>query len=194
MKLHLRELPKQIALSYSSQPGIGKTDTINAAAETMKKRVDGFKLIHIDVPSMSPTDIGATMPNRETGLLEFFCNAMLPNFYVDPNWTGIINFGEILNTDPTTLKLMQKYDNGEDINGRLRKPVGAVIIADSNRIIDKSGVVRPHCERGGDRQGSEGRGRAREAGRAVRSTRAVGDARGHQEHEADGHLHRTGAA
>jgi hypothetical protein len=150
MKLHLRDLPKQIALSFSartsllvlSQPGIGKTDTINAAAETMKKRVEGFELIHIDVPSMSPTDIGATMPNRETGLLEFFCNAMLPNFYVTPDWTGIINFGEILNTDPTTLKLMQKYDNGEDINGRLRKPKGAVIIADSNRIIDKSGVMQ----------------------------------------------------
>ena len=150
MKLHMREVPKQIALSYTahsnllilSQPGIGKTDTINAAAETMKKRIEGFKLIHIDVPSMSPTDIGATMPNRETMLLEFFCNAMLPNAYTDSGWTGIINFGEVLNTDNTTLKLLQKYVNGEDINGRLKKPTGAVVIADSNRIIDKSGVMQ----------------------------------------------------
>jgi hypothetical protein len=150
MKLELSKLGKQIAIMFHakvnciivSPPGIGKTDTINATAARLREKVEDFRIWYMDVPTMSPTDIGATMPNRETGLLEFFCNAGFPNAYTAPDARGILNLGEILNTDPTTLKLLQKYCNGEDINGKLRKPDGVIVVGDSNRISDKAGVFQ----------------------------------------------------
>lgn len=150
MKLELSKLGKQIAIMFHarvnciivSPPGLGKTMTINATAAKLRKRVEGFQIWYMDVPTMSPTDIGATMPNRETGMLEFFCNAGFPNAYTNPDAVGILNLGEVLNTDPTTLKLLQKYCNGEDINGRMRKPDGVIVVGDSNRISDKAGVFQ----------------------------------------------------
>ena len=147
MKMHLRDVPKQIALSFAagtnigfvSQPGIGKTETISEAARKLGERVPGFKMVEIDVPSMSPTDIGVYFPNMEARTLEFFANGGLPNVYTDgEDAKGIAHMGELLNCDAATGKLLQKWINGEDINGKLRKPKGFIVVADSNRLSDKS--------------------------------------------------------
>lgn len=150
MKMNLKYVPQQIALCYAArsnlvllgQPGIGKTYTVEAAAKKIAERVKGFQYVPIDVPTMAPPDIGAFMPSTSEHVLEFYANNVFPNHYRDPNATGILFLGEMLNVDPATGKLLQKYCNGEDINGRLRKPNGFIIIADSNRLIDKSGVLQ----------------------------------------------------
>lgn len=124
------------------QPGIGKTCSIEAFAEKMRERVPEFKVWHFYGPTMSPMDIQASMPDNATNTLKVYSNACLPNAYTEPDVKGVVFVGEMLNTDPTTLKLLQKYVNGEDMNGCLKKPHDVMVIADSNRLEDKAGVVQ----------------------------------------------------
>lgn len=126
------------------QPGIGKTHSIEAFAEKMRERVPEFKVWHFYGPTMSPMDIQASMPDNETQTLKVYSNASLPNAYTHPDVKGVVFVGEMLNTDPTTLKLLQKYVNGEDMNGCLKKPDGVMVIADSNRMEDKAGVLQQY--------------------------------------------------
>lgn len=146
----LKDMPLVMVRAYLSkanllmlgQPGIGKTHSTEALAVKMRDRVEDFKIWHFYGPTMSPMDIQASMPDNATNTLKVYSNACLPNAYTDPDVKGVVFVGEMLNTDPTTLKLLQKYVNGEDMNGCLKKPDGVMIIADSNRLEDKAGVVQ----------------------------------------------------
>lgn len=146
----LKDMPLVMVRAYLAksnllmlgQPGIGKTCTIEAFAEKMRERVADFKIWHFYGPTMSPMDIQASMPDNVTNTLKVYSNACLPNAYTHPDEKGVVFVGEMLNTDPTTLKLLQKYVNGEDMNGCLKKPAGVMVIADSNRLEDKAGVVQ----------------------------------------------------
>jgi hypothetical protein len=148
LPMRLKEAPLQIAISVEagtnllllSKPAVGKTETIIATAKRIQERKPDFQLACVDVASMTVMDFGATMPNRETGKLDYYPNGVLPNGYETPDWEGIINFGEEMNADPMVGKLMQKYKNNESINGKLIKPAKGVIISDSNRLVDRSGV------------------------------------------------------
>lgn len=150
MALRLKEATNAIVRSFKAgsnlllqgKPGIGKTFTIEAFVTKMKERIPHFQLWHFYGPTMSPMDIQACMPDVATGTLKVYSNACLPNAYHDPDVQGVLFIGEMLNTDPTTLKLLQKYVNGEDMNGCLRKPAGVMVIADSNRLEDKAGVLQ----------------------------------------------------
>ena len=122
------------------KPGIGKTVTIMAYAARMKERIPDFQLWTFYAPTMSPMDIQASAPDYDKGTLRLFNNEALPNAYTHPDAKGAVFFGELPNTDPATAKLLQKYINGEDMSGTLRKPDGVVVIADGNRLEDKSGV------------------------------------------------------
>lgn len=146
MAIRLKELPAILVRNYIAgvntfivgKPAIGKTHTINAFVAHMQKRIPDFKSWNFYAPTMSPMDIQASAPNYETHLLDFYNNAALPNAYTDPDVRGCIFFGEAPNTDPATMKLLQKYINGECMSGVLRKPDGVMVIADGNRIEDKS--------------------------------------------------------
>jgi len=150
MALRLKEMNLVMVRSYLAKknmlmlgkPGIGKTCTIEHFVERMKERIPEFRVWPFYGPTMSPMDIQAGMPDNATGTLKMYSNAGLPNAYREPDVKGVVFIGEILNTDPTTLKLLQKYVNGEDMNGVLRKPAGVTVIADSNRLEDKSGVMQ----------------------------------------------------
>lgn len=122
------------------RPGIGKTHTIEAFVAKMREKVEGFSGHYFYAPTMSPMDIQASAPDAATGLLKLYNNAALPNAYTDPDAKGVAFFGELPNADPTVARLLQKYINGEDMNGVLRKPEGIIVIADGNRLEDKSGV------------------------------------------------------
>lgn len=148
MAVRLKELPAILVRNYIAgvntfargKPAIGKTCTINAFVEQMKKKVPDFKCWLFYAPTMSPMDIQASAPNYETGMLALYNNAALPNAYQTPDAKGVLFLGELPNTDPATAKLLQKYINGEDMSGVLRKPDGIMVIADGNRIEDKSSV------------------------------------------------------
>jgi hypothetical protein len=148
MATRLKDLPPVLVRNYIARvntfirgkPAIGKTETIEQFVERMKPRVAGFRSWMFYAPTMSPMDIQASAPNYDTHLLEMFNNAALPNHYTTPDAVGVVFFGELPNADPATTKLLQKYVNGEDMSGVLRKPAGVVVIADGNRIEDKSGV------------------------------------------------------
>lgn len=152
MATRLKEMNPILARAYLakrnilmlSKPGIGKTDTINHFVEKMGEKIEGFKGWPFYGSTMSPMDVQAAMPDMETKTLAMFSNAGLPNAYTDPDVKGVVFIGEMLNTDPTTLKLLQKYVNGEDMNGVLRKPDGVIVIADSNRMEDKAGVIQQY--------------------------------------------------
>lgn len=148
MAIRLKEIPAVLVRSYlagtniflRSKPGIGKTMTITGWAHEMTKRVEDFQLWCFYAPTMSPMDIQASAPDYETGKLRLFNNEALPNAYLTPDAKGAVFFGELPNADATTAKLLQKYINGEDMSGVLRKPEGIIVIADGNRLQDKSSV------------------------------------------------------
>lgn len=148
MAIKLKELPPVLVRSYLAKsnvmlrgkPAIGKTETIEAFAEKMRERVENFKVWRFYAPTMSPMDIQGSAPDYERGVLRLFNNEALPNAYQSPDAVGVVFFGEMPNADSTTLKLLQKYANGEDMSGTLRKPAGVIVIADGNRLEDKSGV------------------------------------------------------
>lgn len=148
MATKLADMPTILLANYLAgintfmigKPGIGKTMTIDAFTEKAQAKAPGFKAHMFYAPTMSPMDIQASAPNYETHKLEMFNNAALPNAYDDADQKGVVFFGELQNTDPATAKLLQKYVNGEDMSGVLRKPEGVVVVADGNRLEDKSGV------------------------------------------------------
>lgn len=148
MAIRLKELPPVLVRNYIAgvntfvrgKPAIGKTCTINAFVDQMKKKIPDFQCWMFYAPTMSPMDIQASAPNYETGKLSLYNNAALPNAYDTPDVKGVMFLGELPNTDPATAKLLQKYINGEDMSGVLRKPDGVMVIADGNRIEDKSSV------------------------------------------------------
>lgn len=150
MATKLKNIPNLLLRAYVAKsnvymrgkPAMGKTDTVNLFVERMKQRVPDFRVWNFYGPTMSPTDIQMAMPDIATKTLEVFNNGTLPNAYTHPDVAGVVFIGEMPNTDPTTLKLLQKYINGEDMNGTLRKPKGVMIIADGNRLEDKSGVAQ----------------------------------------------------
>ena len=150
MSMRLKEITDVIVRCYQAKsnllmlgkPGIGKTDTINAFVEKMRERIPHFQLWPFYGPTMSPMDIQACMPDVASHTLSVYSNASLPNAYKTPDAVGVVFIGEMLNTDQNTLKLLQKYVNGEDMNGVLRKPEGVIVVADSNRLEDKAGVLQ----------------------------------------------------
>ena len=148
MPTKLKDIPSVLARNYVAgvntfirgKPAMGKTETINVFVDKMKARIEGFTCWMFYAPTMSPMDIQASAPDYERGVLRLFNNEALPNAYVTPDAVGVVFFGELPNADPSTTKLLQKYINGEDMSGTLRKPAGVVAVADGNRIEDKSGV------------------------------------------------------
>jgi len=151
MQVKLKEIPKMLLLAYVAEaqnlwmwgkPGIGKTDTVEEFAAKMRERVEDFMLWYFYGPTMSPIDIQGTMMAANSDVMKVCNNETLPNAYTHPNARGAIFFGEAGNTDNATLKQLQKYINGEDMNGKLRKPKGVMVIADSNRLQDKAGVIQ----------------------------------------------------
>lgn len=150
MRIHIKELPKQIAIAYAartnmlivSKPAVGKTWTVQDAANIIRQRVEGAGYWPLDLTTMSPNDICVYMPDMKEGKLAVFPNAELPNAYDNPDQTGIVFEDEALNADPTVTKVTQKYNNGESIGGRLRKPDGVIVVAAGNRLSDRAGVMQ----------------------------------------------------
>ena len=132
----------RINLFITGRPGIGKTSLISAFAASQPETNPDFQIHVFYAPTMTPIDIQATMPDQESGVLKFYNNEALPNAYTDPDMEGVIFFGELPNADPTVVKSLQKYVNGEDLNGCLRKPDNLRVIADGNRLEDRSGVLQ----------------------------------------------------
>lgn len=146
--LRLKDMPLVLVNNFlagtntfmTGKPGIGKSMSIEDYAAKMRERMPEFQIFRFYAPTMSPMDIMASAPDYEKGTLKLYVNEALPNAYTHPDMKGTIFFGELPNTDPATLKLLQKYINGEDMSGCMRKPDGVVVIADGNRLEDKSGV------------------------------------------------------
>ena len=147
-RIRLKDMPLVLVNNFlagantymAGRPGIGKSMTIEDYATKMQARMPEFQFFRFYAPTMSPMDIVASAPDYDRGTLKLYVNEALPNAYRDPDLKGAIFFGELPNADPATLKLLQKYINGEDMSGCLRKPEGIVVIADGNRLEDRSGV------------------------------------------------------
>jgi hypothetical protein len=161
--IRLKEMPLVLVTNFLSgtntymrgKPAIGKSKSIEEFVAEMQKRIPGFTVHRFYAPTMSPMDITATAPLEGTTKLKQYANEALPNVYSTYERTlpdgrveqysgaamkGAVFFGELPNADPATVRLLQKYINGEDMSGALRKPDGVVVIADGNRLEDKSGV------------------------------------------------------
>lgn len=128
-------------LTLTGEPGIGKTSIINQVVEQIQATDKEFMLWDIYTPSLSPIDFSVPMPDTKSGKLKMYHNDLLPNAFVTPNIRGILFLGERDNADPATNKALQKYINNENMSG-LRKPVGVVVVADSNSISHRSGTVQ----------------------------------------------------
>lgn len=161
--IRLKDMPLVLVTNFLAKtntfmrgkPAIGKSKSIEEFVLEMQKRVPHFVIGRFYAPTMSPMDICASAPLEGTNKLKMYANEALPNVYstyerVGENgqietysgadMVGAVFFGELPNADPATVRLLQKYINGEDMSGALRKPDGVVVIADGNRLEDKSGV------------------------------------------------------
>lgn len=161
--IRLKDMPLVLVTNYLARtntymrgkPAIGKSSMIEEFVLEMQKRIPHFVISRFYAPTMSPMDITATAPEEGTKYLRQYANESLPNVYSSYTRTladgrteqysgadmvGAVFFGELPNADPATVRLLQKYINGEDMSGALRKPDGVVVIADGNRLEDKSGV------------------------------------------------------
>lgn len=128
-------------LTITGEPGIGKTSIINQVVEAIQETDPDFQLWDIYTPSLSPIDFSVPMPDVTTGKLRMFHNSMLPNGFETPDARGVLFLGERDNADPATNKALQKYINNEAMSG-LMKPKGVIVVADSNAINHRSGVVQ----------------------------------------------------
>ena len=121
--LHIKQLRRELALSYAAgtnllligKPGIGKSMEIAATAKIMAERVEGFGHWKFDMTTATPNDLMAYMPNEATHKLEAYPNGTLPNAYDNSDLKGFCEIDEVLNGDPTTTKVFQKYINNEDV-------------------------------------------------------------------------------
>lgn len=159
----LKDMPLVLVTNYLAgvntfmrgKPAIGKSSMIEDFVAKMRDRMapkdaagniigdSPFRIFRFYAPTMSPMDIIASAPDyerKDANVLKLYANEALPNAHTDPDMKGAVFFGELPNADPATMKLLQKYVNGEDMSGVLRKPDGVVVIADGNRLEDKSGV------------------------------------------------------
>lgn len=128
-------------LHLTGEPGIGKTSVIEQAIAAIQKVQPDFWFETIYTPSLSPIDFVAMIPDHETESLKAYKNDKLPNAFDTPELKGVLFLGERDNADPATNKALQKYINNEDMGG-LRKPVGVIVVSDSNEISHRSGAVQ----------------------------------------------------
>lgn len=135
-----RAVRTQVNVHFTGNPGIGKTSIIEQTVEEIRKKDKEFKLWCMYTPAMTPLDFSAVVPNIKEKSLNTMHNDRLPNAYDDPEQRGILFLGESWNADQDTNKCLQKYVNNEDMGG-LRKPLGVIVVSDSNDIGHKSGVV-----------------------------------------------------
>lgn len=128
---------------FLSKPSAGKTHAIKAWADRMQRKDSRFGVWMFDVASMRPDDIQATMFDQSTNSLRVVSNHLLPNAHnsEQADAYGVVVLDELLNGDNVTMKSLQKYVNGEDL-GALRKPQNVLVVAMSNRLEDKAGVVQ----------------------------------------------------
>lgn len=150
MKINLKDLTQMLTVNYElghntfiiGKPAIGKSETVESFARRMQKKNDKFKFFPMYCGTLTPMDIQATAPDFASRKLVFFNNESLPNAYTDPDVEGVLFLGELPSADAQVVKLLQKYVNGEDMNGVLRKPAGIRVVADGNRIEDRSGAMQ----------------------------------------------------
>ena len=128
-------------LTITGEPGLGKTSVINQVVEAIQNTDKDFRLWDIYTPSLSPIDFSVPMPNTKTKKLDMYHNEMLPNAFDNPDLRGVLFLGERDNADPSVNKALQKYINNECMTG-LKKPKGVIVVADSNRVGDRSGTVQ----------------------------------------------------
>jgi len=148
MRIHIKDLPKQIAINYSagvnmslaSKPALGKTYGVFGAHKVIQHYEPDVQLALCDMATMSPNDIVVYMPDPKTGTLVAYPNAELPNHYTHPKSKGIFFIDEYGLGDPTTISATQKYINRESIGGKLRMPDGWMVVGATNRLSDKSNV------------------------------------------------------
>lgn len=128
-------------LHLTGEPGIGKTSVIEQCIAKIRETKPAFWFETIYTPSLSPIDFVAMIPDHDTASLRAYKNDKLPNAFDTPELEGVLFLGERDNADPATNKALQKYINNEDMGG-LRKPVGVIVVSDSNDISHRSGAVQ----------------------------------------------------
>jgi hypothetical protein len=128
-------------LHLTGEPGIGKTSVIEQCVQKIRDTDKDFWFDTIYTPSLSPIYFVAMIPDHETESLKAYKNDKLPNAFDTPDMRGVLFLGERDNADPATNKALQKYINNEDMGG-LRKPVGVIVVSDSNDVSHRSGAVQ----------------------------------------------------
>lgn len=148
--IHIKQWARELAVTVEartniagiSKPSIGKSQETLAALRKIAALVPGFHIQYIDAGTMTPNDIVTFMPDVKSGKLKAYPNSLLPNTYDTPDMVGAIVIDEAFNADAMTFKFLQKYINGEDVSGVLRKPDGVICVLLSNRLTDKAGAVQ----------------------------------------------------
>ena len=149
--IHINNVQSELAISfaagintlYQSPPARGKSQEVARGSKAIAATMAGeeFSLFYIDMLTATPNDVMAWMPDVDTGKLVCYPNESLPNAYKTPNLRGILVADEMLNGDMTTNKVYQKYFNGDDVGGQLRKPDGVMVVGMSNHLGSQCGVM-----------------------------------------------------
>jgi hypothetical protein len=125
---------------FRSQPALGKTFAINKLVAQLQADDPEFYYAHLDGGTLTPPDVVMSIPDMQEMLIRKLVDGTFPNYYKTPDIRGIIYVGEWMLMGLEVNKGVQKLINHEDVGG-FRLPPGIIIVADGNRLKDKSGAM-----------------------------------------------------
>ena len=135
-----RALRCRYNLMFRSQPALGKTCAINKIAADQQAEDPDFYYAHMDGGTLTPPDTSMAVPDMQEWVIRRVVDETFVNGYKFPDRRGMIYVGEWMLMGLETNKGLQKLINHEDVGGHFRLAPGVIVIADGNRMKDRSGA------------------------------------------------------
>jgi hypothetical protein len=129
-------------IMFRSQPALGKTFALNKLVAQLQAEDPDFYYAFQDGGTLTPPDVVMSVPDMQEWLIRKIVDETFVNAYQHPEARGIIYVGEWMLMGLEVNKGLQKLINHEDVGGRFRLAPGVIIVADGNRLKDKSGAMQ----------------------------------------------------
>jgi hypothetical protein len=135
-----RALRCKYNVMFRSQPALGKTFKVNEIVSALQAEDPEFYYAYLDGGTLTPPDVVMSVPDMQEFMIRKLVDGTFPNYYKTPDAHGIIYVGEWMLQGFEVNKGTQKLINHEDVGGGFRLAPGIIIVADGNRLKDKSGA------------------------------------------------------
>jgi len=134
-----RAMRQKYNVMLLSQPALGKTTAITKFAMEQQAKNPDFFFDTMDGGTLAPTDVVMSMPDMTDQQIVRLVDGRLPNGYKTPNLEGILYVGEWMLMSLEVSRGFQKLINHEPLGGGFKLADGVIVVADGNRLKDRSG-------------------------------------------------------